>query len=239
MKKLLIAPNTTRLLNFQSNKPPIAPRNARNNSQRAFSLAEVLITLGIIGVVAALSIPTLMNNINDAQYKTAYKKAFSVAGQALTSANGQDLFEYATGGGDSINHKKNFLAYMNQFKVTKQCTSGSDTANCWNSTGEKYGLNFSSGYPGNDSYAFIDSSGFAWTMYHPTTNIIFVDTNGFKKPNQWGKDRFSIFLLDDKKQAEVGIPVLVAPMVDNEGNICTSNKCAVEQNYFGTSWLYN
>ena len=43
-------------------------------SQRyaGFTLAEVLITLGIIGVVAAMTIPTLMNNIQDVLFKTAF-----------------------------------------------------------------------------------------------------------------------------------------------------------------------
>ena len=44
----------------------------------AFTLAEVLITLGIIGVVAAMTMPTLMNQTQGAQYKTAYKKALSL-----------------------------------------------------------------------------------------------------------------------------------------------------------------
>ena len=48
-----------------------------------FTLAEVLITLGIIGVVAAMTMPTLMNATNGAQYKTAYKKALSVLSQAI------------------------------------------------------------------------------------------------------------------------------------------------------------
>ena len=43
-----------------------------------FTLAEVLITLGIIGVVAAMTMPTLINSTQGAQYKTAYKKALSV-----------------------------------------------------------------------------------------------------------------------------------------------------------------
>ncbi len=43
-----------------------------------FTLAEVLITLGIIGVVAAMTMPTLLNSTNGAQYRTAYKKALSV-----------------------------------------------------------------------------------------------------------------------------------------------------------------
>nr|MBP7211932.1 type II secretion system protein [bacterium] len=37
------------------------------NKKSAFTLAEVLITLGIIGVVAAMTIPTLMNKTSEAQ----------------------------------------------------------------------------------------------------------------------------------------------------------------------------
>ena len=50
----------------------------------AFTLAEVLITLGIIGVVAAMTMPTLINQTNGAQYKAAYKKALSALSQAIT-----------------------------------------------------------------------------------------------------------------------------------------------------------
>ena len=48
-----------------------------------FTLAEVLITLGIIGVVAAMTIPTLVSNTQGAQFKTAYKKALSSLNQAV------------------------------------------------------------------------------------------------------------------------------------------------------------
>ncbi len=51
--------------------------------KNAFTLAEVLITLGIIGVVAAMTIPTLISNTNGAQFKTAYKKALSTLNQAV------------------------------------------------------------------------------------------------------------------------------------------------------------
>ena len=47
-----------------------------------FTLAEVLITLGIIGVVAAMTIPTLISNTNGSQFKSAYKKALSTLSQA-------------------------------------------------------------------------------------------------------------------------------------------------------------
>lgn len=50
--------------------------------KKAFTLAEVLITLGIIGVVAALTMPTLINKTQGAQYKAAFKKSLSALSQA-------------------------------------------------------------------------------------------------------------------------------------------------------------
>ena len=49
----------------------------------AFTLAEVLITLGIIGVVAALTIPTLMTNYKKKQYYTQFTKARSALENAI------------------------------------------------------------------------------------------------------------------------------------------------------------
>ena len=51
--------------------------------KRGFTLAEVLITLGIIGVVAALTIPTLINN---------YQK--KINGTNPPNINGKDLFVF-------------------------------------------------------------------------------------------------------------------------------------------------
>ena len=65
-----------------------------------FTLAEVLITLGIIGVVAAMTMPTLINSTNGAQYKTAYKKALSVMSQAVAmniALNDYDLSDTISG----------------------------------------------------------------------------------------------------------------------------------------------
>ena len=49
----------------------------------AFTLSEVLITLGIIGIVAAITIPMLMTKIGWTVRKTQYKKAVSVMNEAL------------------------------------------------------------------------------------------------------------------------------------------------------------
>lgn len=48
---------------------------------RAFTLAEVLITLGIIGVVAAMTLPTVINNKRNKELETAFKKSYSMLAQ--------------------------------------------------------------------------------------------------------------------------------------------------------------
>lgn len=54
--------------------------------KRGFTLAEVLITLGIIGVVAAITIPNLMTHFQQEQTVTKLKKAYSVINQAYKSS---------------------------------------------------------------------------------------------------------------------------------------------------------
>ncbi len=66
-----------------------------NPFSNAFTLAEVLITLAIIGVVAAMTMPTLINNTNGAQFKTAYKKALSVLSQAVVMNIALDDYDLA------------------------------------------------------------------------------------------------------------------------------------------------
>jgi prepilin-type N-terminal cleavage/methylation domain-containing protein len=51
--------------------------NKKNNFKLAFTLSEVLITLGIIGVVAAMSIPTLITSVQKIRTATELKKSFA------------------------------------------------------------------------------------------------------------------------------------------------------------------
>ena len=60
-----------------------------------FTLAEVLITLVIIGVIAAITVPALMNKTDKEEYIVAYKKALSVMNQALRT-------EYALEGNTAV-----------------------------------------------------------------------------------------------------------------------------------------
>ena len=64
--------------------------------KRAFTLAEVLITLGIIGVVAAMTIPTLIANTNSAKFKSQYKKTLSTLNQAALMATAQYDLNFAS-----------------------------------------------------------------------------------------------------------------------------------------------
>lgn len=57
-----------------------------NNKKLGFTLAEVLITLGIIGVVAALTMPMLMQKYNNSVAETRLKKFYSTMNQAIMMA---------------------------------------------------------------------------------------------------------------------------------------------------------
>lgn len=56
-----------------------------------FSLAEVLITLGIIGVVAAMTIPTLMVNYKAHQLHSQFLKSYSTIQQVFRRMEGDEV----------------------------------------------------------------------------------------------------------------------------------------------------
>ena len=100
----------------------------------AFTLAEVLITLGIIGVVAAMTMPTLMNQTNGAQYKAAYKKALSAISQGVTlnvALDGASFADAVAGDAGSADKKGDadtvasiLASRMNVVKTTKYAEKG-------------------------------------------------------------------------------------------------------------------
>lgn len=156
-----------------------------------FTLAEVLITLGIIGVVAAMTIPALINNTQENEYKTAYKKGFSMLSQAFEKAQANGDITELTGTYSSQGMETNFAALQKQFNISKSCTN-SQTQGCWDTSGELWRT---------EDYTvqgFIDNSGMAWKLRRSDsaqlTPAILLDTNGLKGPNQYGKDRFPLFL---------------------------------------------
>lgn len=166
----------------------------------AFTLAEVLITLGIIGVVCAITIPTLINNSNDAQTKAGVKEAYSILSQAMTTVtndNGGTIAGICSDWNDICfkNLMKPALSYV------KECDSTPFTNGCWVSSKNwdnspdttrdaysvlilKNGMLIKFRWHHKDcDYTDGNSSNFkcGWAG---------VDINGFKGPNIWGKDIF-------------------------------------------------
>ena len=55
--------------------------------KKGFTLAEILIVLVTIGIIATLTIPSMMNGVRDSQYKTAYKKAYNAVANTAAIEN--------------------------------------------------------------------------------------------------------------------------------------------------------
>ena len=62
-------------------------KHFNSNNKIAFTLAEVLITLGIIGVVSAMTIPTLVSNFKQRSYDTASNTFTRKLGESLKLMN--------------------------------------------------------------------------------------------------------------------------------------------------------
>ena len=95
--------------------------------KNAFTLAEVLITLGIIGIVAAMTLPTLLNKYNEQVTVTKVKKFYSTINQALLFAvknNGTvDVWDYIEKDEESNSIRSNKLVnYLKPYlKISKDC----------------------------------------------------------------------------------------------------------------------
>ena len=77
-----------------------APHNDRLK-KCAFTLAELMITIGVVGVVAAITIPTLIQNSNSKKFSTQFKKELSTLNQAAISAQAQYDMDYGSITSDS------------------------------------------------------------------------------------------------------------------------------------------
>lgn len=136
-------------------------KNLTNDKKTvAFTLAEVLITLGIIGIVAAITIPGLVANYQKTQHVSRLKKAyaeFNAALRQMTSDYGcsadlvcTGLFKYTGDGTETPNLGTALVKY---FKVAKDC--GMDTGKgCWSPKGYKETFDGS----GNTHYFDDDST---------------------------------------------------------------------------------
>lgn len=196
-----------------------------------FTLAEVLVTLGIIGVVASLTMPSLINNSDRQQFVARLKKVNSVLAQATAMAveENETMIEdwgLIDGSNESIN--KVFNYYSKHLNVIKDCGNDSSGGDCVAKTqlltlaGNVYSASWSnaSGFGGNvhtfvlnDGTSLIfDAYGSSMSTYGVTRNnlkhsmLIIADVNGTKKPNQLGRDTF-LFVLTQNGIVPAGADV--------------------------------
>lgn len=233
----------------------------------AFTLAEVLITLGIIGVVAAMTMPTLIQKQQEKATVTALKKFNSVLSQAYQLAiteygpienwgllGTRDFDTESATNNDTT--KASSDEYLNRFqpylKIVKRCKVGE--SNCFAPV--VYRQLYGGAYKDMRDNLFnsaIMSDGMAITFEvfnadcsrkigegKHLSNVcgsVFVDINGNKNPNQFGYDFFSFYI------TKYGVIPRGISLQDDSDNYSFKNNCRDAKNQSGYScsgWvIYN
>lgn len=175
------------------------------NKKLGFTLAEVLVTLGIIGVVASMTIPTLIQNIQDNANAAAAKKTFSVLSNATNLIINDNGGIFANVFANSTDIRD---AYANKMHVVKKCNN-SLYDGCW-AMDWKSGPNWtyvqSPGFVLNDGtfvfFSFQSANSFSCTatsyLAQSVCGEVYVDTNGAKNPNTAGKDILLFVIYKDR-----------------------------------------
>lgn len=182
-----------------------APPPQKLNGSRGFTLAEVLITLGIIGVVAALTMPSLIQNHKEKATVARLKKAYSVLSNAYMLALNEnpDVTSWFNSIGDPENSKIFFDKIKPYLKIQKEC--GFEKG-CLTSGYVKTldGRDYAFYDEFTTEYRFILADGTAiWFYIDNFTNEnevgnIKVDIDGKKGAYTFGKDVFLFYITTNK-----------------------------------------
>ena len=150
-----------------------------------FTLAETLITLGIIGIVAAITIPQLVSNYKKHVTVNKLKYVYSL----LKNAEQAAIAEYGDMTGWKHFNNPNFFDeyYYSYIKISK-CDY---KEKIHSSAGIRYYNGFNNQpnarcLPNNIVLIGRDNGYFGHTLY--------IDLNGVKKPNIMGKDVFMLLI---------------------------------------------
>ena len=200
----------------------------------AFTLAEVLITLGIIGVVAAMTMPALIANHRKTVLKTQFKKAYSELQQVnqnfikdydmnICEYNWQMWDETKSGYTSSKATSDAFIKYYNGSGSSSSQTQGFNQIK--NLTGDKTvaGTLFDDG-------GAIDMQKRTFYFEYAVTNVncpvITVDINGYyKMPNQMGIDVFSFRPTQNGKIVPLGNPDTVNDQINGSAVLNNQHSC--------------
>lgn len=190
------------------------------NYKKAFTLAEVLITLAIIGIVAALTIPALVNYTNDLELKSAWKKAYAELANTYNQIKNDNGGTLSGLGLTNINFANLFIPYYKVLNLGYSTTAMMpDGTTRWMQAIKTMNGNVGYGalgiqgglyivilndgkilgfeYTGGDisnTWSF-NGANLAGTV--TGSNHIFVDVNGVKGPNILGKDIFGTMIYKD------------------------------------------
>ncbi len=215
--------------------------------RKGFTLAEVLITLGIIGIVAALTIPTLVSNYQKRVTATELKQAYSVFYQVLEHSeidNGPiNTWKIVENPSDSATMQSIYLRkkYIEPyFKNIKYVRYDKYDNVVYNAAGATLG----SCFPNWDIDNSCTSRGWCfWLCKHPAqaTSInnlnylyLLVDLNGIKKPNRTGRDIFYFAINKNKASGQALINGYVFGINKNSTESQLLDKCNSTDT---SSWL--
>ena len=125
--------------------------------KRGFTLAEVLITLAIIGVVAAISIPSVISNTQQQEFKTGLRKAVSVLNSAITMNMAID--------GESPYDNKDLFSYLQRHMSIMKSSTRLDyvSETC------RYGNKECGAYSGGSNAVFYTTDGMRFEFHDANT----------------------------------------------------------------------
>lgn len=206
----------------------------------AFTLAEVLITLGIIGVVAAMTMPSLIQNYQEKATVTKLKKCYSLVSQAYVSILNDEGGSDTLQAGDDLEMMEKFGKYLKYQKtcgrnkgcfpnVTYKSVTGNGYSKWEDDTTDRSRAILTDGtlIMFNKS-AITENENYIYAQ-------IYVDINGFKGPNQLGRD-FFYFYINPEKIVPAGAKALEEK---NEDQKFTKN-CIQQNGYACAAWvIYN
>ncbi len=182
---------------------------------KAFTLAEVLITLAIVGVVAAMTLPTILANKQKKELEVAFKKSYSTLSQAWQRVLLEDYggsypgFVSPTNG----NYREVYDNIAKYYIKSAVCTYGGQVCSDSVFPMKKFSATNAASFMQSNYKSFTGGSGIAFFndgilaasdgsfLYFDVstsesflygTLLIAIDTNGWrKKPNRYGYDFFA------------------------------------------------
>ena len=183
------------------------------DKKAAFTLAEVLITLGVIGVVAAMTMPTLIKNYQQHETVNRLKETYSILYNAVRmSENENGLLESweipnTSFDANTYTYGKTFFEqYLKPYiKIAKECKYLSNE--CW---ADKYtrtngDINTFFSASSNYTYGVVLANGSVVGFWPRGTFCeIYIDLNGKKGPNKQGKDTFDVVIAKESRNDDFG-----------------------------------